>query len=46
MIQLDIPGELIMKVLAFDADLSKIDQVGQELASSPNLAVSHHQEVT
>lgn len=36
----DIPGELIMKVLAFDADLSKIDQVGQELASSPNLAVS------
>ena len=29
-----------MKVLAFDADLSKIDQVGQALASSPNLAVS------
>ena len=28
-----------MKVLAFDADLSKIDQVGQALASS-NLAVS------
>ena len=36
----DIPGELIMKVLAFDSDLGKIDQVGQELALSPNLAVS------
>ncbi|GGI37871.1 MULTISPECIES: Cof-type HAD-IIB family hydrolase [Staphylococcus] len=36
----DIPGELIMKILAFDSDLEKIDLVGQELAQSPNLAVS------
>ncbi|MBU5271830.1 Cof-type HAD-IIB family hydrolase [Staphylococcus caprae] len=36
----DIPGELIMKILAFDSDLGKIDLVGQELAKSPNLAVS------
>lgn len=36
----DIPGELIMKILAFDSDLGKIDLVGQELAQSPNLAVS------
>lgn len=36
----EIPGELIMKILAFDSDLGKIDLVGQELAKSPNLAVS------
>lgn len=36
----DIPGELIMKILAFDSDLGKIDLVGHELAQSPNLAVS------
>lgn len=36
----DIPGELIMKILAFDSDLEKIDLVSQELAQSPNLAVS------
>lgn len=36
----DIPGELIMKILAFDSDLGKIDLGGQELAQSPNLAVS------
>lgn len=36
----DIPGELIMKILAFDSDLEKIDLVGQELAQSPNIAVS------
>ncbi|MFF5512959.1 Cof-type HAD-IIB family hydrolase [Staphylococcus capitis] len=36
----DIPGELIMKILAFDSDLGKIDLVAQELAQSPNLAVS------
>lgn len=36
----DIPGELIMKILAFDPDIGKIDLVGQELAKSPNLAVS------
>lgn len=36
----DIPGELIMKILAFDSDLGKIDLVGQELAKSANLAVS------
>lgn len=36
----DIPGELIMKILAFDSGLGKIDLVGQELAQSPNLAVS------
>lgn len=36
----DIPGELIMKILAFDSDLGKIDLVGQELAQPPNLAVS------
>ncbi|OHS35533.1 Cof-type HAD-IIB family hydrolase [Staphylococcus sp. HMSC62A08] len=36
----EIPGELIMKILAFDSDLGKIDIVGQELAKSPNLAVS------
>ncbi len=36
----DITGELIMKILAFDSDLGKIDLVGQELAQSPNLAVS------
>ena len=29
-----------MKILAFDSDLGKIDLVGQELAQSPNLAVS------
>lgn len=29
-----------MKILAFDSDLGKIDLVGQELAKSPNLAVS------
>ena len=29
-----------MKILAFDSDLLKIDLVGQELAQSPNLAVS------
>lgn len=29
-----------MKILAFDSDLEKIDLVGQELAQSPNLAVS------
>ncbi|MBO1199245.1 HAD family phosphatase [Staphylococcus simiae] len=36
----DIPGELIMKILAFDGDLDKIDQAGQTLAASPNLAIS------
>lgn len=36
----DIPGELIMKVLAFNPDLEKMDRIGQELASSPNLAIS------
>ncbi|EHJ07828.1 Cof-type HAD-IIB family hydrolase [Staphylococcus simiae] len=36
----DIPGELIMKILAFDGDLDKIDQAGQILAASPNLAIS------
>ncbi|OMG45022.1 hypothetical protein BK140_34495, partial [Paenibacillus macerans] len=34
----DIPGELIMKVLAFDADLSKIDQVGQALDEVKHIA--------
>ncbi|MGZ1821378.1 Cof-type HAD-IIB family hydrolase [Staphylococcus argenteus] len=36
----DIPGELIMKILAFDADLEKIDKASKILAESPNLAVS------
>ncbi|WP_186306344.1 HAD hydrolase family protein, partial [Staphylococcus epidermidis] len=36
----DIPGELIMKVLAFNPDLEKMDRIGQELAASPNLAIS------
>ena len=29
-----------MKVLAFNPDLGKMDRVGQELATSPNLAIS------
>lgn len=36
----DTPGELIMKILAFDGDLDKIDKAGKTLAESPNLAVS------
>lgn len=36
----NIPGELIMKILAFDSDLGKIDEAGKELALSPNLAIS------
>ncbi|ARJ51109.1 Cof-type HAD-IIB family hydrolase [Staphylococcus lutrae] len=35
-----VPGELIMKVLAHDTDLEKIERVKAELANSSNLAVS------
>ena len=35
----DIPGELIMKVLAFNPDLEKINAIGAEL-SIPSLAIS------
>lgn len=34
------PGEIIMKILAFDADLEKIDRVSAKLAQSANLAIS------
>ncbi|WP_053020021.1 Cof-type HAD-IIB family hydrolase [Staphylococcus haemolyticus] len=36
----DIPGELIMKVLAFNPDLEKINAIGAELSAIPSLAVS------
>lgn len=36
----DIPGEIIMKILAFNPDLEKLDEIGKQLSSSPNLAVS------
>ncbi len=36
----DIPGELIMKVLAFNPDLEKINAIGEELAAIPSLAIS------
>ena len=36
----DVPGELIMKILAFDTDLEKLARVKQELAEHVNLAVS------
>ncbi|MBI5975081.1 Cof-type HAD-IIB family hydrolase [Staphylococcus canis] len=36
----DIPGELIMKVLAFDTDLEKIDRVKARLSEKSNLEVS------
>lgn len=35
-----VPGELIMKVLAHDTDLEKIERVKAELAERSNLAVS------
>lgn len=36
----DVPGELIMKVLAFNPDLEKIKAIGEELASISSLAIS------
>ena len=36
----DTPGEIVMKILAFDSDLDKIDRVSEELAQSGSLAVS------
>ncbi|WP_224061440.1 HAD-IIB family hydrolase, partial [Staphylococcus aureus] len=36
----NIPGELIMKILAFDGNLEKIDKASKILAESPNLAIS------
>lgn len=36
----DTPGEIVMKILAFDGDLEKIDRVSEELAQSGSLAVS------
>ena len=35
-----VPGELIMKVLAFDSDLEKIDRVSKRLSESNHLAIS------
>lgn len=35
-----VPGELIMKVLAYDKDLAKIERVKKQLSESSNLAVS------
>ncbi|MCD8890416.1 Cof-type HAD-IIB family hydrolase [Staphylococcus nepalensis] len=36
----DTPGEIVMKILAFDSDLEKIDRVSEILAQSGSLAVS------
>ena len=36
----EIPGEIIMKILAFNPDLEKLTKIEQLLAQSPNLAVS------
>jgi Cof subfamily protein (haloacid dehalogenase superfamily) len=36
----DTPGEIVMKILAFDSDLDKIDRVSKGLAESGSLAVS------
>lgn len=36
----DIPGELIMKVLAFNPDVEKINAIGNELSDIPSLAIS------
>ncbi|MGO2219409.1 MAG: HAD-IIB family hydrolase, partial [Staphylococcus xylosus] len=36
----DTPGEIVMKILAFDSDLSKIDRVSEKLAQSESLAIS------
>ncbi|MCY1569242.1 Cof-type HAD-IIB family hydrolase [Staphylococcus pettenkoferi] len=35
-----VPGELIMKILAFDSDLEKIDRVSKRLSESNHLAIS------
>ncbi|MCU5746636.1 Cof-type HAD-IIB family hydrolase [Staphylococcus sp. SQ8-PEA] len=35
-----IPGEIIMKILAYDSDLEKIDRVSERLAESTHLAIS------
>ncbi|MCG7339295.1 Cof-type HAD-IIB family hydrolase [Staphylococcus sp. ACRSN] len=34
------PGEIVMKILAFDSDLDKIERVSRKLAESGSLAVS------
>ncbi|RIP36085.1 HAD family phosphatase [Staphylococcus gallinarum] len=34
------PGEIVMKILAFDSDLTKIERVSRKLAESGSLAVS------
>lgn len=36
----DIPGELIMKVLAFNPDVEKINAIGNELSDISSLAIS------
>ncbi|RBA03767.1 Cof-type HAD-IIB family hydrolase [Staphylococcus arlettae] len=36
----ETPGEIVMKILAFDSDLEKIDRVSAKLAESGSLAVS------
>lgn len=36
----DTPGEIVMKILAFDSDLEKIDRVSETLAKSESLAIS------
>ena len=41
----DIPGELIMKVLAFNPDLEKIERIGQELSTISSLLFHHHHVV-
>ncbi|OEL03436.1 HAD family hydrolase [Staphylococcus casei] len=34
------PGEIVMKILAFDSDLTKIDRMSKKLAESESLAIS------
>src|SRR5699024_6461760 len=36
----ETPGEIVMKILAFDSDLEKIDRVSAKLAKSESLAIS------
>lgn len=36
----ETPGEIVMKLLAFDGDVEKVDRVSKELAEHPNLAIS------
>ncbi|HLR19072.1 MAG TPA: Cof-type HAD-IIB family hydrolase [Staphylococcus sp.] len=36
----DTPGEIVMKILAFDSDLEKINRASEKLAESESLAIS------